>query len=372
MPLLTRTVNAPLIIEIRRGALRDIAAILANRLISSAGRVAVVVGPGLGERIVELVRPQLPSADFIAVTGGTLESALALGSKLQRRSYDAVVGIGGGRTLDTAKWAAARYGLPMVSIATSLAHDGFASPVASLEHDGRRYSYGVHLPIAVIVDLEFVGRAPAAQSRAGIGDALSNLSACADWELAHCVRGEPVDGLALALSRAGAEALMNHPGSVRDESFLTTLGEALTLGGIAMSVCGSSRPCSGGCHEISHALDELYACPASHGEQVGLGALFCMFLRGDPNLRGVAACLRRHGLPLRPAELGLTDEAFVRAVAHAPNTRPDRYTILEHLALTPREIAAKLEAYLEALAGIAAPIAPMPAPARTRYGANAR
>src|SRR5690606_33396137 len=84
------------------------------------------------------------------------------------------------------------------------------------------------------------------------------------------------------------------------------------------------------------------------------------------------ACLRRHGLPLRPAELGLTDEAFVRAVAHAPNTRPDRYTILEHLALTPREIAAKLEAYLEALAGIAAPIAPMPAPARTRYGANAR
>ena len=52
-----------------------------------------------------------------------------LGEKLRLRSYDAVVGIGGGKTIDTAKWAAARYGMPMVSVATSLAHDGIASPV---------------------------------------------------------------------------------------------------------------------------------------------------------------------------------------------------------------------------------------------------
>lgn len=349
MPILTRAINVPLTIEIRRGALNDLAAIMADRMISRSGRVAVVVGPGQGGHISELLKPQLPAADFFVVAGGTLESAQELGSKLHGHAYDALVGVGGGRTLDTAKWAAARYGLPMVSVATSLAHDGFASPVASLQHDGRRYSYGVHLPIAVVVDLEFVRKAPIAQSRAGVGDALSNLSACADWELAHRIRGEPLDGLALALSRAGAEALLNHPGTLSDDGFLRTLGEALTLGGIAMSVSGSSRPCSGGCHEISHALDELYSSPASHGEQVALGALFCMFLRGDPRFHDVAACLQRHGLPLRPSDIGLTAEAFVHAVAHAPNTRPDRYTILEHLSLTPAEIAKKLEAYLQAI-----------------------
>ncbi len=350
MPLLARTVNTPLAIEIRRGAVADLGAILADRRISAGGDVAVVVGPGQGEQVAELVRAQLGAADVFAVAGGTLASAQELGDKLSQRAYDAVVGIGGGRTLDTAKWAASRYGLPMVSVATSLAHDGIASPVASLRHDGGQGSYGVQIPIAVVVDLEFVTRGPDRQTRSGIGDAVSNLNACADWELAHAARGEPVDGLAVTLARTSAEALLNHPGTLEDDGFLTTLAEALTLGGIAMAVCGSSRPSSGGCHEISHALDTLHPGAGTHGEQVGMGAAFCAFLRGDQlRFRQVAGCLRRHGLPLRPAELGLTGAQFVEAVAHAPRTRPDRYTILEHLDLPTDAIAQRLADYLGAL-----------------------
>ncbi|HLV58551.1 MAG TPA: iron-containing alcohol dehydrogenase family protein [Natronosporangium sp.] len=350
MPLLARTVNTPLAIEIRRGAVAQLGAILADRRISAGGEVAVVVGPGQGERVAELVRPQLGAADVLMVSGGTLDAAQELGEKLRKRPYDAVVGIGGGKTLDTAKWAASRYGLPMVSVATSLAHDGLASPTASLWRDGAHGSYGVHIPIAVVVDLDFVARSPDRQTRSGIGDALSNLSACADWELAHRVRGEPVDGLAVALARAGAEALLRHPGGPGDDDFLATLAEALILGGLASSVCGSTRPVSGGCHEISHALDALYRGPGTHGEQVGLGALFCTFLRGEQSrFTQLAAALRRHGLPVRPAELGLTDEKFVEAVAYAPRTRPDRYTILEHLDLSPDAITDRLADYLRAL-----------------------
>ena len=90
---------------------------------AAGGEVAVVVGPDQGERVAELVRPQLGAADVLMVSGGTLDAAQELGEKLRKRPYDAVVGIGGGKTLDTAKWAASRYGLPMVSVATSLAHD---------------------------------------------------------------------------------------------------------------------------------------------------------------------------------------------------------------------------------------------------------
>ena len=96
----------------------------------------------------------------------------------------------GGRTLDVAKYAASQAGLPMVSVATNLAHDGLASPVASLEHDGRKGSYGVHIPIAVVVDLDYVRRSPPEQLRSGIGDSLSNLGALADWELAAEDRGD--------------------------------------------------------------------------------------------------------------------------------------------------------------------------------------
>ena len=82
--------------------------------------------------------------------------------------YDAVVGIGGGRTLDVAKYAASLSGLPMVAVATSLAHDGIASPVASLEDEaGRKGSYGVQMPIAVVVDLDYVRRSEPAMRRSG-------------------------------------------------------------------------------------------------------------------------------------------------------------------------------------------------------------
>ncbi|MGH3712070.1 MAG: iron-containing alcohol dehydrogenase family protein [Micromonosporaceae bacterium] len=350
MPLLARMVSTPLAIEVRRGAIADLGGILADLRISAGGDVAVVVGPGQGELIAELVKPSMGNAGVFKVTGGTLDAALALGGELSAQQYDAVVGIGGGKTLDTAKYAASRYALPLVSVPTSLAHDGIASPVATLDHDGRRHSYGVHMPLAVVVDLQFVADSPPRQLRSGIGDAISNLNAVADWELAHDVRDEPVDGLAVALARSGAEALLNHPGTIADDGFLTTLAEALILGGIAMAVCGSSRPCSGGCHEISHALDQLAPDLATHGEQVGAGALLCTYLRGDTaRFAQMSACLGRHGLPRTPAELGITEEQLVAAVMEAPGTRPDRYTIIEHLALTADQARDRIKEYVDAV-----------------------
>jgi glycerol-1-phosphate dehydrogenase [NAD(P)+] len=351
MPLLARSVQAPLHIQVRRGAVGDLGAILSDGRISAGGDVAVVVGPGQGEKIADLIRPTLGSADVFTTSGGTLDAANELGAKLRARHYDAVVGIGGGKTIDTAKYAATRWGLPMVSVATSLANDGVASPVASLVTDGIKGSYGVHIPIAVIVDLDFVEDGDERLNRAGIGDVISNICALADWELAREVRGEPVDGLSASLARMGAEAVLNHPGDLTDDGFVTVLAEALIASGLAMAVCGSSRPCSGGCHEIIHAADSLFPDTASHGELAGLGALFCTYLRGDlARFRQLSECLGRHRLPRTPADVGLSQEQFAEVVEFAPRTRPDRYTILEHLAMEPDEIRRRVADHVDAVA----------------------
>ena len=128
MPLLARMLLSPLFIDIRAGAVADLGDLLADRRISAGGHVAVAVGPGQGEQVVEAIRPALANADVFTVDGGSLEAAGDLQSELRGKSYDAVVGIGGGRTLDVAKYAATRLGLPMVAVATNLAHDGIASP----------------------------------------------------------------------------------------------------------------------------------------------------------------------------------------------------------------------------------------------------
>lgn len=341
-------VACPLTVDVRAGAVSSLAELLADGRISTHGHLALVVGPGQGAEVAAAVSPALASAELHRVEGGSVEAALALAEKLRAGSYDAVVGIGGGRTLDVAKYAASLTGLPMVSVATNLAHDGIASPVASLEYDGRKGSYGVHIPIAVVVDLDYVRRSPPEQLRSGIGDALSNLSALADWELAGRERGELVDGLAAAFARSGAESLLHRTDGLESNAFLSALAEALVLSGLAMAVAGSSRPCSGACHEISHAIDELFPGRATHGEQVAVGALFASFLRDDPAAPALDAALRRHGVPRLPGDLGLADEQFAAAVAHAPSTRPDRYTILEHLDLDEKAVRERVAAFVDA------------------------
>jgi len=353
MPLLTRMVGVPLLVDIRAGAVNALAPLLAGHRISSGGKVAVVVGPGQGEAIAGLLDAALPDASVRHVEGGTIEAAQQLATDLRADFYDAVVGIGGGRLLDTVKWSATLTGLPMVAVATNLAHDGIASPVASLEHDGRKGSYGVQMPVAVVVDLDYVRQSPARMRRSGIGDAVSNLSAIADWELAHRERGETVDGIAVTLARTAALAVLTHPGTVDDDAFLVTLAEGLVLSGLAMAVAGTSRPCSGGDHEILHAIDHLYPGTANHGELAGVGALYCTWLRsraGGGDLAAAAQvrdCLARHELPRAPADLGLSIEQFARAVSHAPATRPDRYTVLENLDLDEAQTHERVAEFAE-------------------------
>ncbi|GAB3652460.1 iron-containing alcohol dehydrogenase family protein [Actinocorallia lasiicapitis] len=331
--------TAPLSIDVRRGAIASLGELLADRRIATEGRVAVAVGPGQGDTIAEDIRPTLADCEVFKVPGGTVDAAVQLGTQLRSGSYEAVVAIGGGKTIDATKYAATLAGVPMVSVATNLSHDGICSPTASLEHEKGKGSFGVVMPLAMIVDLDYVRAAPERLIRSGVGDVVSNISAVADWELAHAQNGEPIDRLALTVARTAAEALLYQPKSIESDDFLTVLAEGLVLSGMAMSFAGSSRPASGGDHEILHAIDQLYPGSGNHGELAGVGALFCHFLRTEylgenpERARLIADVLSRHKLPMVPGDVGLTAEQFARAVAFAPSTRPGRYTVLEYLNL---------------------------------------
>jgi len=97
--------------------------------------------------------------------------------------------------------------------------------------------------------------------------------------------------------------------------------------GVAMSIAGSSRPASGSEHKFSHALDEIAPKPALHGEQCGVGTIMMMYLHGG-NWQEVRNALKIIGAPVNAQELGIKEEYIIKALLHAHEIRPERYTIL--------------------------------------------
>ncbi len=354
MSLLKRMVETPLYIDIRKGALNDLASVLADQRISAGGHFAIVMSKSGKDKFSEQIKKSAPNADLFISPGNSLQDATKLADDLKSKKYDAIVGVGGGRVIDLCKYVATKLEVPMISVATNLAHDGIASPVSILEDKNSRGSFGVNAPLAVVIDLDVVKLAPNRFLKAGIGDVFSNLSAVKDWELATKVNGEKIDGLAASMARISAEALLGRPDSIGSEEFLVALSEALVLSGIAMGIAGTSRPCSGACHEISHAIDLLFPERTKpHGEQVGVGALFATFLRdGFDSFQELGFALLQHDLPISHIDLGFSDEEFGQVIKSAPTTRPDRFTILEHLNLDDKQIKEKISEFNEALKSI--------------------
>jgi len=254
---------------------------------------------------------------------------------------DFVMGIGGGRVIDTAKIVSYNLDLPFISIPTAASHDGIASSRASVPTPGGHASLDAQPPIAIIADTGIIASAPHRLLAAGCADVISNYTAILDWELAHRVRGEPISEYAIALSRMTAEILVKNAHQIKpyQEESAWFVIKALVSSGVAMSIAGSSRPASGGEHKFSHALDKLAPGKALHGESCGIGTIISMYLHGG-DWRGIRAALKSIGAPVTPADVGIDDAIAVEALLLAKTIRPERFTIFD-MGLT-RESAQNL------------------------------
>jgi glycerol-1-phosphate dehydrogenase [NAD(P)+] len=275
-----------------------------------------------------------PGATRTTVEDNTRSEVTRTAALAAECTADAIVAVGGGRPVDVAKAAALTAALPVIVIPTQLSTDGIASPIAVIaESSTDVVSERSALPVAVIADLSTICAAPIAFARAGVGDLLSNRTALVDWQLAEEAGKETVDDFA-ALLASSAQLLIE--GSSLDELARGTLGEdlarrlldGLVLSGLAMEIAGSSRPCSGSEHLISHSLDALEPGTASHGEQVAFGTLVATALQGG-DVDAVRQRLTSAGLTAALTGFGLPPARLAEVVAYAPATRPGRYTVLD-------------------------------------------
>jgi glycerol-1-phosphate dehydrogenase [NAD(P)+] len=236
-----------------------------------------------------------------------------------------IIGIGGGKALDVGKYVAFLTRLPYISVPTALSNDGFCSPQASLDFKGKRRSFPAAMPYGVVIDTEVCLNAPRVLWLAGIGDSVAKITSVYDWKLAFKIKGTQVDDFAALLSDATVFQLMAKPD--HDLEGMRLLGTALMLNGIAMEICGSSRPASGSEHLISHALDLVSAKPHLHGLQVGVATYMISQLQ-ERGADRIAALFDATGFWDIIRENPFSRKEWIEAIKIAPTVKPDFYTIL--------------------------------------------
>ncbi|MCB9616876.1 MAG: iron-containing alcohol dehydrogenase family protein [Sandaracinus sp.] len=319
-------IGIPSLVRIKPGAMARVGVYLARM---RASRVALLSSHGLPASILERFVASL-SAEGIALVHHTVvedasyEVATQLAPQLPTHGL-ALVGLGGGRALDVAKYVAHLASLPYVAVPTSLSNDGFASPSASLTVESRRRSFGCSLPVGVVVDTAICLDAPTPLWLSGIGDVAAKATAIVDWKLAFHARAEPIDDLAALLSDATVFQLVGR--TTRDLEGERLLATALLLNGVAMEMAGSTRPASGSEHLVSHALDRYASRPRLHGLQVGMAAyLVSAFQRGSRE-RVEKLLVGTGFFDAIRADPFVRDE-WLDAFRHAPEMKHDFHTVL--------------------------------------------
>jgi glycerol-1-phosphate dehydrogenase [NAD(P)+] len=253
---------------------------------------------------------------------------------------DIILGFGGGRSLDTAKLLARSTGLDWIAVPTAASHDGIASNVASVCHNGYRYSEKCKSPIGIIADLSIIEKAPPKLKLAGLGDIVCKASSLEEWELAHNEHGEPFDRRVHSLVKSALESVL------KDQS-LQTLIRALIDAGRAMSIFGSSRPCSGTEHAISHAMDR--DSNELHGLQVAFATPLCLHLLeragyAEYDAQTMYQFLVDRQMPHTLKEMRMSQNQFIQHIHHGLDIMKsrNRYSVLEHLEMDDAELRESL------------------------------
>lgn len=305
-------------------------------------RIAVVTGPNVRRTIVETLASNTLSnynIEVFEVRSPLVEEAEGIADVMRSYNASLIVAIGGGKSIDVAKYVSYKLGVSYLSVPTVTSHDGIASPFASLRGLETVYSIKVKPPVSVVVDIDIISKAPKRVAIAGAGDLVAKLTAVRDWKLAHKLKGEYFGDYAASLALLSAKHVFAFSKAISHgtPTGLRVLAEGLISSSTAMCIAGSTRPASGSEHLFSHALDIVAGYPALHGEQVGVGTIMMGYIHGI-NWRKIKRTLKKLGLPTTARELGVKEQHIIEALTLAHKIRPDRYTILGESGLT-REAA---------------------------------
>lgn len=325
----THSINIPLFLRVYDNALSDLGSILSN---AGYQKVIVYFGNDLIDLFGSTVLTSLHDSGVEVLAYKELDTidmqdiieiAFSLPSKTQ-----AVLGIGGGKVIDAAKYISYLKKLPFISIPTSTSSDGFASSSASLLLNGKRNSVPAKMAAGIVVDTQVIRTAPERFIYSGIGDMISKITSLYDWLYEEQCGNTQIDDFAMMIAKKAVNSFVRTPyESIKDQLFLKELVDSLAMSGIANEIAGSSAPVSGSEHLISHALDKILDVPQLHGVQVGI-ATYLMSKVQNHRYERVDTVLEQTGFYDYVKTLQMRKTDFLQAIDMAPDIKPNRHTYL--------------------------------------------
>ena len=302
--------NLPLFMKVKPDALKELKDNLDLYFPDILGkRVLILTTDGLLQKLekkVTLMLSQLKEYEVVTVESSSYDYAVSIAKKISMEGIRMIIGFGGGTALDTAKYAAFVANVPYIAIPT--------------------------------IDTDIILKSPRLLLEAGVGDIISNYTALYDWEL-DCKynHGQPNDFAYMLSERALNALLYSDIKSFTSQEGVKMLAQSLVLGGLAMQIAGSSRPCSGSDHLFCHALDELFDHGLPHGIVVGIGTIGAAWLQ-KREYRMLLDFLKAYGIDINPKRRGITEVMFVKAWLFAREVRKERYTVLNNMEMMPRRM----------------------------------
>ncbi|MDR1574062.1 MAG: glycerol dehydrogenase [Clostridiales Family XIII bacterium] len=294
-------------------------------LVSASGkeRVSAAIESGAAETGCETV---------YEIFGGEccereIERVLA---SFRRSGAGVVVGVGGGKILDTAKAAAFYAGVPAVTVPTVASTDAPCSALSVINAEDGTFERLFFLPSnphIVLVDTDVISAAPVRMLVAGMGDALGTYfeaRACERAGAATCMGGKTtLTTLALArlcydtLRRDGPNAKLAVQNRVCTKAVENIIEANIYLSGTGFESGGVAAA-----HAVGNGLAVIEGThSAHHGEKVAFGTLVQLVLENSSDeIREVLDFCASVGLPVTLAALGAgeaSEEELRKAAAAA-------------------------------------------------------
>ena len=248
----------------------------------------------------------------------TRASAAGLSDKARDYGAQVIVGVGGGRAIDTAKAVSYELDSALVIIPTVASNDAPCSALSvqyNEQHMLDRFLILKRNPDVVLVDSKIIAESPTRYFVAGMGDALATW-----FEAFTCTKssaknlpGGITTSAALNLARLCYDTLMKYGVSAKlavDQNVVTPAVEMVIEANILLSGLGfesSGLAAAHGIHEGVHALEGTEK--ALHGELVAFGTIAQLVMENyaKEEIDRVIGFCNAVGLPVTLKQLGVSD-----------------------------------------------------------------